>query len=278
MPPSAPAATPAPAPVTPPPLPPATATPAAANTPAAAPAPDLEATLTLGPPKAPRTPRLAPVRPAPAAVPHERVALTAAERAELGLGEVQAAAPTSPPAAAAAADTTPAAAAPREAPASLGEVEQALAATTDREEVGRIVLGFLARSFRRVALFQATRGRVTAWMAHGDGIDQEAFARYAVSFDEPSVFLNLRQGSGIHIGPLPPMATHRELALCWGGGLPRDCVVLPVRLRDRLVTIIYMDGGSRGLGGIDLELMQRLTAATADAFRRCILGKKSGFA
>jgi hypothetical protein len=112
----------------------------------------------------------------------------------------------------------------------------------------------------------------------GDGIDQEAFGRYAVSFRQPSVFLNLREGSGIHIGPLPPMTTHRELALCWGGGLPRDCVVLPVRLKDRLVSVIYMDGGSRGLGGIDLEQMHRLTAATAAAFERCILSKKRGYA
>ncbi len=55
--------------------------------------------------------------------------------------------------------------------------------------------------------------------------------------------------------------------MCWGGGLPRDCVVLPVRLKDRLVSVIYMDGGNRGLGGIDLEQMHRLTAATGDRFR-----------
>jgi hypothetical protein len=240
----------------------------------APPPPDLEATLALGP-RAARTPRPADVmapretaapRHERAEVPHEKVAITEAERAELGLAEAPAAGATAPPAS------------PREAPATIEEVEAAFAETTDSEEVGRILLGFLARSFRRVALFQATREHVSAWMARGDGIDQEAFARYGVSFKEPSVFLNLRQGSGIHIGPLPPMATHRELALCWGGGLPRDCVVLPVRLMDRLVTVLYMDGGSRGLGGIDLEQMHRLTAATAAAFERCILGKKRGYA
>jgi Type II secretion system (T2SS), protein E, N-terminal domain len=236
------------------------------------PALDLEATLTLGPPAAagqrrPATvaapPETAASRHEPAAVPHETVAVTPSERAELGLGEGPAATPPE---------------SPREAPATLEDVEAALAATSDSEEVGRLVLGFLARSFRRVALFQVARDQVTAWMAHGDGIDQEAFARYAVSFKEPSVFLNLRQGSSIHIGPLPPMTTHRELALCWGGGLPRDCLVLPVRLKDRLVTVIYTDGGGRGLGGIDLEQMHRLTAATAAAFERCILSKKRGYA
>jgi hypothetical protein len=236
------------------------------------PALDLEATLALGPPTTPRQrpPAAAAASPppaaaphGPAAVPHERVAVTAAERAELGLGEA-------PP-------TTPSEL-PRDAPATLDDVEAALALTHDSEEVGRLVLGFLAHSFRRVALFQVARDHVSAWMVRGDGIDQEAFGRYAVSFRQPSVFLNLREGSGIHIGPLPPMTTHRELALCWGGGLPRDCVVLPVRLKDRLVSVIYMDGGSRGLGGIDLEQMHRLTAATAAAFERCILSKKRGYA
>jgi Type II secretion system (T2SS), protein E, N-terminal domain len=234
---------------------------------------DLEATLALGPPAAaqqrppaagtPPPPAAAAPRHGPGAAPHETVAVTAAERAELGLGEAP---PATPPES------------PREAPAALEDVVEALALTHDSEEVGRLVLGFLAHSFRRVALFQVARDHVSAWMARGDGIDQEAFSRYAVSFKQPSVFLNLRQGSGIHIGPLPPMTTHRELALCWGGGLPRDCVVLPVRLKDRLVSVLYMDGGSRGLGGIDLEQMHRLTAATAAAFERCILSKKRGYA
>jgi hypothetical protein len=271
-------ATPEPAPAPPPAIPPPATPQPAVPPPATAPAPlDLEATLTLGPPPAARPPRRptgvtdvtgerepdAPARRRPPEVPHERVAITEAERVELGLGE--------PP------PTVPAGS-PLEAPATIEEVEAAFAATTDSEEVGRILLGFLARGYRRVALFQATRDHVSAWMARGDGIDQEAFARYGVSFKEPSVFLNLRQGSRLHLGPLPPMATHRELALCWGGGLPRDCVVLPVRLMDRLVTVIYMDGGSRGLGGIDLEQMHRLTAATAAAFERCILSKKRGYA
>jgi hypothetical protein len=234
-------------------------------------APDLEVTLALGPPApaavaAARVAAAAPRQPPPAPPPPAKIALTDAERAELGLDEPPPAAPPEP------APAVPV----REAPATLAEVEQAFAATTDSEEVGRILLGHLARSFRRVALFQVSRTHVTAWMAQGDGIDQEAFGRYAVSFKEPSVFLNLRQGSGMHLGPLPPMATHRELALCWGGGLPRDCVLLPVRLRDRLVTVIYADGASRGLGGIDLEQLHRLVAATKAAFGRCILEKKRG--
>jgi hypothetical protein len=48
--------------------------------------------------------------------------------------------------------------------------------------------------------------------------------------------------------------------------------MLPVRLNDRLVAVIYADGGKR----VDLVQLQRLAAASAAALRRCILLKKQG--
>jgi hypothetical protein len=185
------------------------------------------------------------------------VALTPEERAALGTGRKKGR--PAPP-----------------SPESLAEVEEAFQATHDTEDVAVTLIAFLSRTFRRVALFQVARDRVTAWMANGADIDQEAFQRFSIGFDQPSLFLNLRNGSGLHLGPLPPMPAHRELAQTWGGELPRDCVMLPIRLRDRLVSVVYADGTSKGVGGIDLPQLQRLTASTTAAFERCILNKKRG--
>jgi hypothetical protein len=287
---SAPVAPPAGTPVVP------TAAPAAfAGAPGPAAGIDLDSTRDVSPAVAP------PAGPPPPA--RETVALTPDERAALGVAPEEAA----PAAAAAAPPAAPSAVAMPEAPAlaeaeppaavstgstggptsepkiaaaagrdNFAAAEAALAATRDREEVGRILLAFLGREYRRVALFGVTRDHVSGWMAAGDGIDQPGFARFAVGFDQPSVFLNLREGSGMHLGPLPPMAAHRELALLWGGGLPRDSVVLPVRLQQRLVAVVYADGGSHGLGGLDLERMRRLTAAAGAAFERCIRARRDG--
>jgi hypothetical protein len=159
-------------------------------------------------------------------------------------------------------------------PADLEEALEALAAVHDREEVGDILLAFLGAHYRRVALFQAGRDRVTAWRATGLGVEPKAFAAFSVGFDRPSLFLNLRGGSGLHLGPLPPMPAHRELAVAWGGELPRECVMLPVRLRDRLVAILYADRAEGGPAGLPLEELKRLTEATVAAFERCILYKK----
>jgi hypothetical protein len=155
------------------------------------------------------------------------------------------------------------------APATLDEAIAALAEVSDLEEVARVLLGFLGRDHRRVALFQVSRDRVNAWKVQGTGIDRDAFAGFSIGFDQPSIFLNLRHGGGVYFGPLPPMPAHRQLARTWGGDLPRDCVMLPVRIKDRLILILYADGAVKG--PVELPQMQRLLAATTAAVERCIL-------
>ena len=143
------------------------------------------------------------------------------------------------------------------APITLDEATAALAKAGDLDQVGEVLLGFLGRTYRRAALFHVTRDRVAGWRIHGTGIDRDAFAKFSVGFDQPSLFLNLREGSGVYLGPLPPMPAHRELARSWGGDLPRDCVMLPVRMKDRVVAMIYADGAKK----VDLVLLQRLPHA-----------------
>lgn len=204
------------------------------------------------PPSAPPAPAAAAAKPAPA---RPLLSLTAEEKADLGV---------------------PAGSGrPLPSFASDEELEQALLATADREEIGRLLLGFLRRHYQRAALFQVHRDRVSAWMADGAGLDREVFHRFSVDFRQPSIFLNLQQGSGMHLGPLPPMPVHRELSLAFGGGLPRDAAVLPVRIKDRLVAVIYGEGVLAGQN-IDLEPLRRLAKEASSALERAILSRKRG--
>ncbi|MEA2600190.1 MAG: hypothetical protein QOF89_1182 [Acidobacteriota bacterium] len=239
----------------PPPLPAAARQPLPASAPAppppvAAVAGGTVAAVAAAPAPAPLAP------PAPAPRPRS-VSLTPEERAELGAFSwvAPATADLSLP-----------------APVSLEEAEQALAKAGDLDEVGQILVGFLGRIHRRAALFHVTRDRVAGWRIHGAGIDREAFAQFSIGFDQPSLFLNLRQGSSLYLGPLPPMPAHRQLARTWGGDLPRDCVMLPVRIKDRMVLVLYADGATGG--AISLPHIQRLTAAATTAVERCILARK----
>jgi hypothetical protein len=220
----------------------------------------------------------APPAPAPRRPSIQTVSMTEEERTALGslskpapaqAASLQAAAPAAPPAMA---PSLPAL-------ASIDEVEAAFTRTHEREEVARIALSFLARSYRRAALFQVAKDKVSAWMGQGE-LDLPIFQKFSISLDQPSLFLNLRNGSSLHFGPLPPMPAHRELARAWGGELPMDAVALPVRINDRVVAVLYADGGLKaaksaaGMGGIDLPHLQRLAAATGAALERCILHRK----
>lgn len=240
-----------PRPVTPPPLPP--------PLPAARPVPPPPAAAPAA--SAAAAPAAAPAR---KPVVHS-ISMTSEERAALVAAQP-------------AAQAAPAAAPSLPAPASIEEVEAVFAKTLDREEVARTALGFLAAAYKRAALFQVTKDKVSAWMGQGE-MDLPIFQKFSVALDQPSLFLNLRNGSGLHMGPLPPMPAHRDLARAWGGDLPRDCVVLPVRVKDRLVAVLYADGGVReartaGMGGVELSHLQRLAAAAGAALERCILHRK----
>lgn len=255
---------PAPAPPPPPPVRPAPAAPAQVRP--AAPAPPVA--------PAAETPAVRPAPPRPAM---QTVTMTEEERAALGRPQ-----PSARPAVSAGGAASPEAPPAKPTPPSLPspgsaeEVEAALGKTLDREEVARLVLGFVARSYSRAALFQVAKDRISAWMGQGE-MDLPIFQKFSVGFDQPSLFLNLRQGSSLYLGPLPPMPAHRELARAWGGELPKDCILLPVRVKDRLVAILYADGGlksGKGIGGIGLPQLQAVAAAAGAALERCILHRK----
>jgi hypothetical protein len=107
-------------------------------------------------------------------------------------------------------------------------------------------------------------------------VNSDTFSRFVINFDQPSVFLNLRQGTALYLGPLPPMPVHRQLVQLWGGELPRDCAVLPVSLKGRLVIVIYAESAesAEAPAALSLDDWRRLTAAMAVAFERCILHRK----
>jgi hypothetical protein len=204
-------------------------------------------------------PSVAPAGPASAPSPARTPARSAA---------AQPAAPADP-----AADTTPLVV--PASPATLADLEQRLAEVEERDDVAHATLSFLERRFSRRLLFMVRGSEVAAWMGSGEGVDQRELAEVALGFDEPSLFLNLREGSPFYRGPLAKLEAHQRLARVWGGKLPRECLVLPVRVKKRMVAAVYCDRGSEGLTGVDLEELQAMAAAMGHAFET-VLRKRKG--
>ena len=156
----------------------------------------------------------------------------------------------------------------------LQEVDHLLRDASDARTVGRVVLRYLSQRFSHCAVFQVQRGRMAGWLSHGENFDHELFQELEISLKEPSVFLNLRRGAQYHLGPLPPMPAHRQLVRCWGGEWPGECLVMPIRVRDRMVAAFYGDRGATNLGGLEIEEWHALTTTAAAAMELCILRRK----
>lgn len=160
-------------------------------------------------------------------------------------------------------------------PSPFNDIEHLLADQSDREVIGGILLRTLANAFGRCALFKIHRRRLRGWLSHGDDFDGQLFSELELSLEDSSIFRHLQQGSEIYIGPLPASPAHRRMACTWGGDLPKDCLMMPIRVKDHMVCVVYVDNGTEGLLQPDVDGLRRLVHRASKAFEWCILRKKS---
>lgn len=155
----------------------------------------------------------------------------------------------------------------------LGAVDELLGEQEDADGIGQVLLRFAAQHFSRTAIFKARRDGMKGWLAHGVGIQDEPFKAIDIHFREPSVFLNLQRGAELHLGPLAPMPMHRQIADAWGEW-PKDCLMVPIRLKERLVAVLYGDCSPASVSGLKIDDFRHLSVSAAMAFELCILRRK----
>ncbi len=160
-------------------------------------------------------------------------------------------------------------------PSPFDDIERLLSRQSDRDVIGQILLRTLSVAFRRCALFKVHRRVLRGWLSRGQGFDHQLFLDLELSLEDSSIFRHLQQGSEIYIGPLPHSPAHRRMACTWGGDLPKDCLMMPIRVRDHMVCVVYVDNGTAGLHQPDVDGLRNLVHRASLAFEWCIMRKKS---
>jgi hypothetical protein len=153
-------------------------------------------------------------------------------------------------------------------------VDQLLSQENDVDRIAEIVLRFASGLLNRAALFRVRQQQIVAWQARIANLDGELFGALEISRDAPSLFLELFAGAPFVTGKLAPMPAHRQLVATWGGEWPREVVLIPLRVRDRLVGILYGDRGGAGFEGEGLDELKRLAVKASMALELCILRRK----
>jgi hypothetical protein len=147
-------------------------------------------------------------------------------------------------------------------------------AAQDRDGIFDAALRALRRRFARSAVFAARADGVVGWSGAGERVDIRALRVLEIPWADPSVFLNIRNGQAFYLGPLPPLPRHDALAAALGGW-PAECIVQPVRMRDKTVAFLYAEcAGAQGATPADLTYLRELAGAAAAALAASIRLKK----
>lgn len=172
----------------------------------------------------------------------------------------------------------------RTATAVEGTLRERLHLAGDREQLGEILLDSLATHFERVALLIAESERVRGWKIAGKGARPGSIRGLEIDLDQPSALVNLHLGSEFAVGPLADLPAHRELLGCWRrdegeSESGAQCWLVAVRLKDRMVTVLYAEGQRSEVDAIGgLRALRWFADEASKAFESFILRKKQRLA
>ncbi len=143
-----------------------------------------------------------------------------------------------------------------------------------RDEIAEVLLQVTQCFFQRRLLFILQRDRIVGWDGCGSGVPRERIKRVLLPMDSLSLFTAVKVGSRPMIGPVADVPANRRLFKDLGMEIPNEVVLLPIRIKDRVVAILYGDNTSQPVGSIDVDLLRRFTMQAAIALEILILRSK----
>ncbi|MEM1206067.1 MAG: hypothetical protein AAGN66_22750 [Acidobacteriota bacterium] len=158
--------------------------------------------------------------------------------------------------------------------ARLDRASAALQGAEIRDEIGDALLGFCEPYFKRRLLLIARKDHIVGWRGMGEDVDESQVRGVDIDAAMPSIFLGLRDAASFWLGPVPPLPANQQLVGGLGGVRPRDCCVLPVVLRSKVVCYLYGDNLGDTVARAPVAELKRLVAKAGLAFEVYILKNK----
>ena len=123
---------------------------------------------------------------------------------------------------------------------SKNSLNQQLASATDRNDIARALINYLAQEFTASGLFMVRSTTITGWLAQYGSVEPVGFDQLNIPLQEPSIF-NLVVNSKSHfLGSVSDTQQNRKLLELFDSQLPQTVLVIPLLVRDRLVSILYV--------------------------------------
>jgi hypothetical protein len=134
-------------------------------------------------------------------------------------------------------------------------------------------VNFLGQEYERVAFFLLRGNKAQGWRGV---IRKKAIPHFdAVEFplEAGSVLSIVSEGKSFYLGPIPGVPANGTMLESMGGGARRPACLVPLLMVGKVVAVLFVDGGPKGMNEALPEL-QQLMAKASMAFEILILRNK----
>jgi len=156
----------------------------------------------------------------------------------------------------------------------LPERLREMASASDRTTLGEAALDIACGiGARRALLFAIQKDRLAFWAAAGQGVDADRIPAAGLSALGPSILASGARSAEPVVAPLT-LPANADLCAALGGSPPALGLVVPIRLRDRTVAVLYLDGGAGSVAPPAVAVFADLAAKVTLALEILLLRRK----
>jgi hypothetical protein len=169
----------------------------------------------------------------------------------------------------------PAPTAPVQAADILEKTGGRLVSASSVQEINAALMDYCSGKVSRCAVFAVSGEGFKCTAGRGRILSSEPIAQVTIPGGNGHLF-DEAAGSdrSFYLGAVPPSPANRDLYSLLGGNLPPAAMILPLKVRTRVVALLYLDNDSDPIGDPDIPTMRRLAAKAGMAFELLLLRRK----
>jgi hypothetical protein len=144
-----------------------------------------------------------------------------------------------------------------------------------RADVAGAIIGHARGLFDLAALLVVRDELATGWRGFGRDLDADRVEALLVPLEHPSIFRQAIEAGDLFVGAAPPNALHAHVFRVLRARAPRQAVVVPITIKDRVVNLLYGHReGEREVDPVSLDGLRHLARGASQAYVRLIAVQK----
>ncbi|GEM_PF-2689392 len=157
----------------------------------------------------------------------------------------------------------------------LDQVSDALSQASGRDEIAEVLVRFCESRCARAGLFSLSRDGFRCLAGIGRAFSSDRVKKTVIPRESGHLFDQVaEENQDFYLGAVPPLPANRDLFSLLGGHLPPMAILLPIRIKTRVVALLYLDNDTLPITAPDIPVMRRLAAKGGLAFEILLLRNK----